>query len=74
MRPHTHRLSIADEETIQIYLEKLAKWDAHQARRERLLAALDRAAACCRRPGDTKERKAFLHGLLTGYAVALKLW
>lgn len=45
----------------------------HQQRRERLLKALEEAS---RRYHSTtvKERKAFFHGLLTGYAVALKLW
>jgi len=45
---------------------------ANQARREKLLRALDHAA---RHYKDSyqKVRRAFFHGLLTGYAVALKL-
>jgi hypothetical protein len=44
-----------------------------QQRREKLLKALDEASQ--RYTSSTqKVRKAFFHGLLTGYAVALKLW
>jgi hypothetical protein len=45
----------------------------HQQRREKLLKALDDATQHYNMSAD-KERKAFFHGLLTGYAVALKLW
>jgi hypothetical protein len=44
-----------------------------QKRREKLLKALDEASRRYRNSGQ-KERQAFFHGLLTGYAVALKLW
>jgi hypothetical protein len=42
-------------------------------RREKLLKALEGASRRYKN-SDQKERQAFFHGLLTGYAVALKLW
>jgi hypothetical protein len=54
-------------------IDKLLSSGPHQQRRERLLKALEEASQ--RYYSTTvKERKAFFHGLLTGYAVALKLW
>jgi hypothetical protein len=41
--------------------------------REKLLKALGEASRRYQNSGQ-KERQAFFHGLLTGYAVALKLW
>ena len=54
-------------------LDKLLIGGPHQQRRKNLLKALDDAS---RRYNSStqKVRKAFFHGLLTGYAVALKLW
>jgi len=73
MPNHSHKLGIADEEAVQILLDKLLVGAPHQERREKLLKALDEAAT--RYEDSTeKERQAFFHGLLTGYAVALKLW
>lgn len=70
---HSHKLGIADNEAVQILLEKLLAGGPHQERRDKLLKALDEAAK--RYEGSSqKERQAFFHGLLTGYAVALKLW
>ena len=43
-----------------------------QKRREKLLKALDEASRHYEKTNQ-KERQAFFHGLLTGYAVALKL-
>jgi predicted NBD/HSP70 family sugar kinase len=73
MSGHTHKLGIADDEAVQILLDKLLVGGSHQERREKLLKALDEAS---KRYQDSteKERQAFFHGLLTGYAVALKLW
>jgi hypothetical protein len=73
MSPHKHKYAIADEEAVQLLLKKLVAGGPRQQRRERLLKALDQAA---RRYKDSnqKQRQAFFHGLLTGYAVALKLW
>ena len=54
-------------------VKKLVAGGPHQQRRDKLPKALDQAA---RSYGDSnqKQRQAFFHGLLTGYAVALKLW
>jgi hypothetical protein len=73
MPGHTHQYTIADDEAVQVMIDKLLISGSHQQRRERLLKALEEAS---RRYYSTtvKERKAFFHGLLTGYAVALKLW
>ena len=73
MARHTHQYTIADDEAVKVMLDKLLASGPHQQRREKLLKALDEAS---RRYYSTtlKERKAFFHGLLTGYAVALKLW
>ena len=73
MAQHTHQYTIADDEAVKVLLDKLVSSGSHQQRREKLLKALEEASR--RYSGTTvKERKAFFHGLLTGYAVALKLW
>ena len=73
MNLHTHQYTIADDEAVSVLLDKLLSSGSHQQRREKLLKALEEASR--RYYGTTvKERKAFFHGLLTGYAVALKLW
>ena len=73
MARHTHQYTIADDEAVKVLLDKLLTGGPHQQRREKLLKALDDAS---RRYNSStqKVRKAFFHGLLTGYAVALKLW
>ena len=73
MARHTHQYTIADDEAVKVLLDKLLIGGSHQQRREKLLKALGEAS---QRYGSStqKERKAFFHGLLTGYAVALKLW
>jgi hypothetical protein len=73
MARHTHQYTIADDEAVKVLLDKLLSGGSHQQRRERLLKALDEAS---QRYTSSKQqvRKAFFHGLLTGYAVALKLW
>ena len=73
MARHTHQYTIADDEAVKVLLDKLLSGGSHQQRREKLLKALDEAS---RRYNTStqKVRKAFFHGLLTGYAVALKLW
>lgn len=73
MNPHGHTYSIADREALGEFIHKLSAWDLHQERRERLLRALGDAIEQLGGPSDER-RKAFFHGLLTGYAVALKLW
>ena len=73
MARHTHQYTIADDEAVKVLLDKLLSGGSHQQRREKLVKALDEAF---RRYNTStqKVRKAFFHGLLTGYAVALKLW
>jgi phage replication-related protein YjqB (UPF0714/DUF867 family) len=73
MSDHTHKLGIADHEAVRILLNKLLVGGTHQERREKLLRALDEASKAYQN-STKKERQAFFHGLLTGYAVALKLW
>lgn len=71
--PHTHRYTIADDEAVDVLVDKLLSHGLHQERRGKLLKALDDAAQHYNM-ATNQERKAFFHGLLTGYAVALKLW
>ena len=73
MAAHSHKFAIADDETVQVLLDKLLVGGSHQERREKLLKALDEASRRYR-DSSQKERQAFSLGLLTGYAVALKLW
>jgi hypothetical protein len=70
---HTHRYTIADDEAVEVLVDKLLSHGPHQQRREKLMKALDDASQHYNTSRE-KERKAFFHGLLTGYAVALKLW
>lgn len=69
---HSHKYAIADDEAVNALLSKLVNGKRDQRRRKRLLGALDDAARHYR-DSDEKVRQAFFHGLLTGYAVALKL-
>jgi hypothetical protein len=73
MARHTHQYTIADDEAVKVLLDKLLSGGTHQQRREKLLKALDEASQSYS-SSTQKVRKAFFHGLLTGYAVALKLW
>ena len=73
MIPHKHKLDVADKEAVQLLVEKLVAGGGRQRRREKLLHALEVALRSYRN-SSSKERQAFFHGLLTGYAVALKLW
>jgi hypothetical protein len=70
---HTHRYTIADDEAVDVLVDKLLSRGPHQERREKLMKALHDASQHYNSSTET-ERKAFFHGLLTGYAVALKLW
>ena len=73
MARHTHKYTIADDDAVQSLIDKLLVGGTRNQRREKLLKALDQAS---RRYKDSnqKQRQAFFHGLLTGYAVVLKLW
>ncbi len=70
---HTHKFTIADEEAVQVLVGKLLDGGARQRRREKLMKAFKQAARSYD-ASKQKERQAFFHGLLTGYAVAFKLW
>jgi hypothetical protein len=70
---HEHKYTIADDEAVQVLLEKMLGGGTRQKRREKLLKALEEASRHYQ-SSSHKERQAFFHGLLTGYAVALKLW
>ena len=70
---HPHPFVIADSDAVRTLSTKVEAWGQHQQRRERLLKAFHQAACAYGSAGNI-ERKAFFHGLLTGYAVALKLW
>ena len=71
--PHDHKYSIADDQAVHVLLDKTLGGGAQQKRREKLLKALGEASERYNNSSQ-KERQAFFHGLLTGYAVALKLW
>jgi hypothetical protein len=71
MAQHSHRFTIADDDAVRVLVGKLVKGGGKQGR-ERLLRALDDAARHYK-DSNQKVRQAFFHGLLTGYAVALKL-
>jgi len=73
IKRHPHPYVIADADAVRILSAKVEGWGQHQQRRERLLKAFHEAA-CAYQSANGKERQAFFHGLLTGYAVALKLW
>jgi hypothetical protein len=72
MSPHRHRYGIADNEAVNVLVNKALAAGPQRVSREKLLKALKRAS---RRYIDSrrKEDQAFFHGLLTGYAVGLKL-
>lgn len=69
---HTHKFSIGDDDAVQTLVGKLVDGDRQKTHAGNLMRALDDAA---RHYGDSsqKVRQAFFHGLLTGYAVAIKL-
>jgi hypothetical protein len=70
---HDHRYSIADDQAVHVLLDKMLGGGTRQRRREKLLKALGEASQRYKNSSQ-RERQAFFHGLLTGYAVALKLW
>ena len=70
---HDHKFAIADDEAVHVLLDKMLGGGNRQKRREKPLKALDEASRHYQ-SSSQKERQAFFHGLLTGYAVALKLW
>jgi len=71
MAQHAHKFTIADDDAVRVLLAKLLKSSGKKGR-EKLFRALDDAARHYK-DSNQKVRQAFFHGLLTGYAVALKL-
>src|SRR5207248_5001686 len=69
---HEHKYIIADDQAVHVLLDKMLGGGTRQRRREKLLKALEEASRHYQNTSE-KERQAFFHGLLTGYAVALKL-
>jgi hypothetical protein len=65
-------LTIADERAVRELVSKMLRWGSRQKRRERLMKAVQDASRHYK-SSSREERQAFFHGLLTGYAVALKL-
>jgi hypothetical protein len=72
MAQHTHKFTIGDDAAVHALLNKLTKNGSKQVGRGKLLRALDDAARHYE-DSNQKVRQAFFHGLLTGYAVALKV-
>ncbi len=72
MSHHSHQFTIADQDAVRELVRKLAGKSSTQSRRDKLLRAIDDAARHYQ-DSEQKVRQAFFHGLLTGYAVALKL-
>lgn len=70
---HSHLFTIGDEEAVEVLMGKLEESGVRQQRREKLRQALE-VASKQYKAATAKERKAFFHGMLTGYGVALKLW
>jgi hypothetical protein len=72
MARHSHKFTIADDDAVRTLVSKLVGGGTRGVRRDKLLRALDDAARHYK-DSNQKARQAFFHGLLTGYAVALKL-
>jgi len=68
---HPHKFTMADEDAVRVLVEKLMSGTNRQ-QRERLLQAGADATRHYKNSSE-KARRAFFHGLLTGYAVALKV-
>jgi hypothetical protein len=69
---HSHQYTIADDEAVVTLIKKLMDGGSRNFSREKLLHALDDAARHYD-DSDQKVRRAFFHGLLTGYGVGLRL-
>jgi hypothetical protein len=72
MPKHTHKFTMADDAAVRVLIGKLTDGRFRQLSREKFLRALDDASRHYEKSNE-KVRRAFSHGLLTGYAVALKL-
>ena len=70
--PHSHKFSIADDDAVQVLLDKPgAPNGSREVDEEKLHKALASASRRYAESGEEASR-AFFHGLLTGYAVGLK--
>jgi hypothetical protein len=61
------------EDAVEVLMSRMTSGRSRQREKESLRAVLESAIEQYR-DADEKERKAFFHGMLTGYAAALKLW
>jgi len=72
MPDHTHKFTIADDDAVRTLIDKLLQGETHEIRDEKLSLAIEDAAQRYKDSGE-EIRRAFFHGLLTGYSVAAKL-
>jgi len=68
--PHPHKYTIADEDAVTTLMAKLAQ--KSQEAPQDIQKALDTAMEEYESAND-EMRKAFFHGMLTGYGVALQV-
>lgn len=68
---HSHKFTIADDDAVHVLVEKLMNGTNRQQQKRLLRAGAD--ATRHYKDSSEKARSAFFHGLLTGYAVALKV-
>ena len=69
MNSHDHKYTIADDDAVRTLMTKLA--ERSQQTSQTLQSALETAMEEYETTND-RERKAFFHGMLTGYGVALQ--
>ncbi len=71
---HSHKYVIADNDAVETLITKLqaSHGSRGQVDDEKLRQALHTAVSEYKEAGE-KERKAFFHGIITGYAVAMKV-
>ena len=71
--PHSHKYTIADDEAVETLIRKLEANGIELENRGKLREGFVTAMEEYREAAEN-ERKAFFHGMLTGYGVAMKLW
>ena len=69
---HSHKFSIADEDTVEVLVKKLAAPHGSSSVDEGKLHKALHSAALRYSQSSREISQAFFHGLLTGYAVGLK--
>jgi hypothetical protein len=72
MARHTHTLTIANDNAVRALIDKLVDEGPRGVRREKPCLPSTKLHATTKTPTN-KFPRAFFHGLLTDYAVALKL-